>query len=198
LGRLSVPLDFPALALNPLSIAAFNEVYFRRVPQWGRVSEKHFLSFLYPLDAIGGWNRIYGKRGFFQFQCVVPFSSGEAALRKLLGLIAASRKASFLAVLKRMGPGRAGFLSFPMAGWTLALDFPAGEGVAALYAKLAEVTAAYGGRVYLAKDALLTARDMPGMYPELSPFQDVVDRVDPDRRLQSDMSRRLALHRGAA
>ncbi len=197
---LRVPFDFPALALNPTSIAAFNALYYRRVSAAGRLATVPYGSFFYPLDALRDWNRIYGRRGFHQFQAVVPFASGPQALRALLEVIAASRRASFLAVLKRLGPAapEAGPLSFPQAGYTLALDFPAGPGIEALYARLVAITLAHGGRVYLAKDALLTADAFREMYPRWTEFRDILDAVDPGRRLQSDMSRRLRLREGRA
>ena len=192
--RRAVPADLPAAALTPLSVRMFNEAYFRRVPARGRVMQVDLARFLYPLDAIHGWNRIYGARGFYQFQCVVPFGEGEAALRGMLEVIAASRQASFLAVLKRMGAGRAGFLSFPMEGYTLALDFPRKPGVEALYARLCAMTCEAGGRVYLGKDALLSAGDFRAMYPEFGAFAEVLAEVDPEGRMQSAMATRLRLH----
>ncbi len=189
----AVPVDFPGFALNPLSVAAFNAIYARRVPREGRTRTVHLAQFLYPLDAIHGWNRIYGKRGFYQFQCVVPYETGPAALRSLLEVIGTSRQASFLAVLKRMGPGRAGYLSFPMAGYTLALDFPNKPGIEALYAQLCKITLEAGGRVYLGKDALLTPHMFRLMYPEFASYQRVLADIDPARRMRSDMARRLGL-----
>jgi FAD/FMN-containing dehydrogenase len=158
-----------------------------------------YAKFFYPLDALRDWNRIYGRRGFHQFQNVVPFESGDAALRDLLGVIAESRRASFLAVLKRLGPAAPddGPLSFPQAGYTLALDFPAGPGIEDLYARLVEITLTHGGRVYLAKDALLTPDVFRAMYPRWREFVGILDQVDPARRLQSDMSRRLRLREPA-
>lgn len=193
----AVPLDFPGFVLNPLSIAAFNEIYFRRVPTAGRQSVRPYRNFFYPLDAIHNWNRIYGKRGFHQFQCVVPFADGERALRLLLEAISGSRMGSFLAVLKRMGPGRVGHLSFPMAGYTLALDFPNKAGLEDLYRKLVAITLDHGGRIYLAKDGLLDAGSLGAMYPELGDFRRVLDEVDPAHVMQSDMARRLNI-RGQA
>lgn len=189
----AVPVDFPGLALNPLSIAAFNELYFRRVPEAGRERRVPVAEFFYPLDAISGWNRIYGKRGFAQFQCVVPHETGPAALRDMLETIAAARQASFLAVLKRMGPGRAGYLSFPMPGYTLALDFPRRRGLEELYARLARRARDAGGRVYLAKDALLSRDDFTAMYPELPDFRAALAVADPGGLFSSDMARRLGL-----
>jgi decaprenylphospho-beta-D-ribofuranose 2-oxidase len=192
-----VPVDFPALVLNPLSVALFNEAYFRRVPADGRSAVKPWRTFLYPLDAIHDWNRIYGKPGFVQFQCVVPFENAAAVLKTMLEAIARSHQASFLAVLKRMGAGRAGFLSFPMPGYTMALDFPRRPGVEALYAALCAMTRDAGGRVYLAKDALLDAASFRRMYPEFARFAAVRAAVDPDRRMQSAMARRLRLQDAA-
>jgi decaprenylphospho-beta-D-ribofuranose 2-oxidase len=189
--KLRLPFDFPAFALNRVSIAAFNALYWRRVPRDGRVRLSAVEPFLYPLDAIGDWNRIYGRRGFHQFQAVVPFEYGEAALCALLEAASRARQASFLAVLKRMGPGRAGYLSFPMEGYTLAMDFPNKAGVAALHGELVATTRRFGGRVYLAKDALMGADDMAAMYPALADFQRVVAVVDPRRRMRSDMAGRL-------
>jgi decaprenylphospho-beta-D-ribofuranose 2-oxidase len=188
-----VPFEFPAFALNRFSVALFNEGYFRRVPPDGRTRVVPWRTFLYPLDALHDWNRIYGRRGFVQFQCVVPFETGARALRDLLEVISASHQASFLAVLKRMGAGRAGFLSFPMPGFTLALDFPRCAGLEALYARLSAITLDAGGRVYLAKDALLDAASFRRMYPEFPHFAAVRQAVDPERHIQSDMARRLRL-----
>ena len=199
---LRVPFDFPGWALNPASIGLFNRLYFRSAPASARTRLVRAEKFFYPLDAIDGWNRIYGARGFHQFQNVVPFEGGAEALRELLEVITQSRRASFLAVLKRLGPGRAasgqaGFLSFPQPGYTLALDFPAGPGIDALYARLAGITLRFGGRVYLAKDALLDAGSFRAMYPLWPAFRAVLERVDPQGRLQSDMSRRLRLRDAA-
>ena len=193
---LRVPFDFPGLALNALSIRVFNELYFRKAPVSPRVRPASYAKFLYPLDALRDWNRIYGRRGFYQFQNVLPFAGGAAALRDLLEVIAGSRRASFLAVLKRLGPGigPSGPLSFPMAGYTLALDFPAGPGIEDLYRTLQDITLRAGGRIYLAKDALLEAGAFREMYPRWREFADLLVRIDPKARLQSDMSRRLGLH----
>jgi decaprenylphospho-beta-D-ribofuranose 2-oxidase len=191
--NIRVPLDFPAIALNPISIAIFNEAYYRRVPEAGRIRSVPWQKFLYPLDAIQDWNRIYGKGGFIQFQCVVPFETGVSALRDLLEVISASRQASFLAVLKRMGPGRAGYLSFPTPGYTLALDFPRRAGIEMLYQRLCRITLDAGGRIYLAKDALLDALSFRRMYPEFGSFSELLAAIDPGHRMQSDMARRLRL-----
>jgi decaprenylphospho-beta-D-ribofuranose 2-oxidase len=151
----SVPFSLPRMTINRFSVAAFNALYLRRVPSKGRMRLLPYSAFLHPLDAVEDWNRVYGRAGFHQFQCVVPYADGARALRRLLELAAASRAASALTVLKCLGPGRAGYLSFPMTGYTLALDFPNRGGIAELYHRLVGVTLDHGGRVYLAKDALL-------------------------------------------
>ena len=193
----TVPFDLPAIALNRYSIAAFNELYYRRIPAAGRSGRVPWRTFLYPLDALHDWNRIYGRRGFVQFQCVVPLDTGPNALRSLLEVISASHQASFLAVLKRLGAGRAGFLSFPMQGYTLALDFPRAAGIEALYARLCAITLDAGGRVYLAKDTLLDPASFRRMYPEFGHFAAARHMADPECRIASDMARRLRLQEPA-
>jgi decaprenylphospho-beta-D-ribofuranose 2-oxidase len=187
----AVPFELPLSLVNPMSVKAFNAVYFHSASKEGSTALKSYRSFLYPLDAVGDWNRIYGKRGFHQFQCVVPFSEGGNALRRLLETISSSGAPSSLTVLKRLGPGRAGYLSFPMEGYTLAVDFPNSAAVESLYRDLVHVTLDHGGRVYLAKDALLWPEAFAQMYPELGEFRQVIAELDPAARLQSDMARRL-------
>ncbi len=191
--RLAVPFDFPSATLNALTVRAFNAVYFRRIPQHGSTGIVHLARFLYPLDSLLCWNRIYGRRGFYQFQCVLPYEAGADAVRDLLERIATSGRASFLSVLKRMGAGRAGYLSFPRPGYTLALDFPARDGVEVFYAKLVERVLHHGGRIYLGKDALLGAEPFKSMYPEWTALRDVLAQIDPEKRMMSDMRRRLGL-----
>ena len=189
----NVPFDFPSGVLNPLSIRLFNELYYRRVPAAGRRRTVPIGEFLYPLDALGHWNRIYGRRGFYQFQCVIPDDSASAGIAALLEAISRARRGSFLAVLKTLGQGGRGHLSFPERGYTLALDFPSAGPVPALLGALEQITLKHGGRVYLAKDALLAAESFRAMYPRLGEFRDVLARVDPGRRLASDMARRLRI-----
>lgn len=187
----AVPFELPLSLVNPMSVKAFNALYFHNASKEGSTALRSYRSFLYPLDAIGSWNRIYGKRGFHQFQCVVPYKDGVEALRRLLETISSCGAPSFLTVLKRLGPGRAGYLSFPMEGYTLAVDFPNSPATELLYRALVHVTLDYGGRVYLAKDALLWPEAFAHMYPELDEFRQVVAELDPSARLQSDMARRL-------
>lgn len=188
-----VPVDLPPALLNRWFVCAFNAAYFRRVPVAGHERVRPFREFLYPLDAIYDWNRIYGRRGFYQFQAVVPDAAAPAALRAMLEAISRAGSGSFLAVLKTLGgPGR-GMLSFPLRGHTLALDFPRGAGVEELLQRLAAIALDHSGRVYLAKDALLTPEQFRAMYPALPRFEAVLQRVDPHGVFTSDQARRLGL-----
>jgi decaprenylphospho-beta-D-ribofuranose 2-oxidase len=188
-----VPLDFPGFVLNGATVALFNAAYYRRVPAGGRERISGYGRFLYPLDSIRDWNHIYGTGGFYQFQCVLPDESAPQGLRRMLEEIASSGRASFLAVLKTLGGEGRGFLSFPKRGFTLALDFPRRPGVEELLARLERLTLDQGGRIYLAKDAALSPQGFRRMYPLLPEFQAVLEEVDPQRRLNSDMARRLKI-----
>jgi decaprenylphospho-beta-D-ribofuranose 2-oxidase len=195
-ASVDIPFDLPSGTLNPVTVRAFNSAYFHRVPRAGRTRLIHVSRFLFPLDAVRNWNRVYGRRGVYQFQCVVPFAEGRRAIVELMEETVRSRSASFLAVLKSMGRAGRGMLSFPMPGFTLALDFPRRARTGALIQRLQRIALKYGGRVYLAKDACLSADQLPSMYPELERFRAVLRRIDPERRMQSDMSRRLHVHEG--
>ena len=193
LKRRRVPLDFPGFALNPLSVRLFNAAYYRRVPTAGRQRRVPVEKFLYPLDSLLDWNRIYGKRGFHQFQCVIPDDQAARGIVRLLETVATARAASFLAVLKTLGGEGRGLLSFPLRGYTLALDLPRRADTAELFARLEAVTLDHGGRIYLAKDALVSPGGFQRMYPKLGEFRRVLETVDPKSRFTSDMARRLLL-----
>ena len=191
--RFGVPCDLPGMTLSPLSIAAFNELYYRRIPKAGRERPLPYRQFFYPLDAIGAWNRIYGAAGFYQFQCVLPDGEAARGLPRLMERIAAGRAASFLAVLKTLGSDGLGYLSFPRRGYTLALDFPRRPGIEDLLKDLERLTLDHGGRIYLAKDALLSPEGFRRMYPHHGELTQVLLEIDPERRFRSDMARRLGL-----
>ena len=179
--------------LNHSTIAAFNEVWYRKAPR-RRVGEIVSIPrFFHPLDAIGSWNRLYGNGGLVQYQFLVPFGQ-EEALRRVVTRFAERGTPSFLSVLKRFGAANPAPLSFPAPGWTLTLDIPAGvDGLAHLLAELDEVVLAAGGRHYLAKDAVATPEAIRRGYPRLAEWQAVRDSVDPHGRWASDQSRRLRL-----
>ncbi len=190
-GR-SIPFNFPNFALNPLSIAAFNALYYRREGGKQQPFVSSHDSFFYPLDAISDWNRLYGKRGFVQYQCVIPEPTAYDGIRKLLEELLDSGRPSFLAVLKRFGVQGKGLLSFPMAGYTLALDLPIRDtGLFTLLDKLDKIVLQHGGRVYLAKDARLSADSFRAMYPRYDEWLKIKHAVDPQNIFSSSLSRRL-------
>ncbi len=191
-----IPMDAPDFALSPTVVRGFNAAYWRRVPSRGRTVVKPIEDFFFPLDKIHDWNRLYGKAGFHQFQCVVPLDAAPA-LRAMLEDIARSGLASPLAVLKRMGPGRAGLISFPMEGYTLAVDFHGARSPETLVARLERMTLEAGGRIYLAKDSLGSGEAVRAMYPERAAWARAVAEVDPEGTLATDLIRRLDLRSAA-
>ena len=191
---LIVPVDFPSFALNSLSVKAFNALYYSRFPSGIRKSIVGLDTFFYPLDAIGNWNRIYGKRGFTQYQFVLPKEAGRKGLKRILERIAASGQGSFLAVLKLFGPGDPGYLSFPMEGWTLALDFPISTKLFPLLNELDAIVLDHGGRHYLTKDCRLEADVFTASYGDaISLFRQVKAKYDPNSFFTSLQSERLGL-----
>ncbi|WP_336207865.1 FAD-binding oxidoreductase [Nonomuraea sp. LPB2021202275-12-8] len=186
------PAWVPGGLLNGLSVRAFNEAWYRRAPRRATVVQG-IAPFFHPLDAVEGWNRVYGSRGFVQYQFVVPFGA-EETLRQIVGTLSARGTVSFLTVLKRFGPEAGGLLSFPMPGWTLALDIPTGQrGLSGLLRAFDERVAEVGGRVYLAKDSRMRSDMMAAMYPRLRRWRRIRDEADPTGLFRSDLARRLGL-----
>jgi decaprenylphospho-beta-D-ribofuranose 2-oxidase len=195
---LRVPFVPPGRPVNPATMRAFNEMWFRKAPRNRRRSLESLSSFFHPLDGVADWNRLYGRGGFVQHQLVVPFDHADV-IGTVVGMMAADGIPSSMAVLKRFGPGDPGPLSFPAQGWTLALDFPATmPGLPDLLDRVDVLVTGAGGRIYLAKDARLRPELMQEMYPRLAELEVVRDRVDPERVLQSDLSRRLDIGRSPA
>ncbi len=188
----AVPDVFPSGLLNRITAWAFNEVWYRKAPRQRYGEVQNITTFFHPLDVVADWNRVYGRRGFCQYQFVVPFGA-EDAFVTAVHRIAGSGLVSCLNVLKRFGPGNASPLSFPAPGWTLAVDIPVGPGLDALFRSLDDLVLSAGGRVYLAKDARLDAETLRRMYPRLDDFLAVRRRADPAAVFGSDLSRRLSL-----
>jgi decaprenylphospho-beta-D-ribofuranose 2-oxidase len=191
--RIPVPFPFPEWVLNRHSVAAFNEFYFRRTPAAGRQRSIRLEKFLFPLDSLLNWNRMYGQRGVFQFQCVLPYAMARQGLLQLMDMVTRSAAGSFLSVIKTLDAAGRGMLSFPIPGFTLAMDFPQRSETSALVRRLYDIVIDHGGRVYLAKDANLTPEQFRAMYPRAPEFALAIRRVDPNAMMRSDMARRLGL-----
>ena len=175
---LSVPIDFPEIALNRFSVGVFNTLYYNKQFTKQKTGLVDYEPFFYPLDSVLHWNRIYGRKGLLQFQCVIPFEDGpQEGIVRILKAITASRLASFLAVIKVFGDVPSpGMLSFPKPGITLALDFPIRHEVSFdLFDRLGRITLEHGGRLYPAKDARMTAAQFQAFYPRWEDFSKYID-----------------------
>ncbi len=191
LRRIGVPFYFPGWALSRVTAKIFNAFYAAAFPARPKASVVHPEKFFFPLDAIRDWNRIYGRRGFTQFQCVLPEKERPGSARRFLTEVARRGGASFLSVIKDCGAEGEGLLSFPRAGVSIALDLPVGRGTRALVEALGDLVGEEGGRIYLAKDAFLRGDQFARMEPRLAEFNRLRDRWDPGRRLRSAQSVRL-------
>lgn len=187
----TLPDLFPNGMLNKVTARIFNELWWRKAPtKYGVI--QNITEAFHPLDIVGEWNRVYGRRGFVQYQFVIPFGT-EDVLRAVMEMIAASGHVSALNVLKRFGTGNRGPLSFPMPGWTLAVDMPVRPGLHELCENLDEMILGAGGRLYLAKDSRTTPEMIQQMYPRIDEWRKVRQAVDPNGMFSSDLSRRLML-----
>lgn len=193
LGWLGVPVDLPSFTLNRLSVSAFNELYFRAgAVKSGYPFLVHSNPYFFPLDGIGNWNRIYGQRGFLQYQCVVPTEQARPVLGSILERISKHGSASFLGVLKQLGPSH-GDISFPLEGFTLTLDIPVSDDVFPLLDELDRLVVEAGGRLYLAKDARQSPATFEAGYPGLSRFRDLRRAIGATGRISSRLSVRLGI-----
>jgi decaprenylphospho-beta-D-ribofuranose 2-oxidase len=189
-SKLAVPFFLPSFALNGLTVRVLNRAiaFVQNSPK----EFVHYEKFFFPLDAINNWNKGYGKRGFIQYQFVIPEDQGKKNLTEILELIAGSGCTPFLNVFKRMGEGQ-GILSFPFKGYTLAIDFPVTKELLTFTPKLDAKVLAAGGRLYLGKDALLHESTFKAMYPQYQEWLSIKRKYDPDNRFSSNISRRLGL-----
>jgi decaprenylphospho-beta-D-ribofuranose 2-oxidase len=192
-ARATVPRRWPAGALRPQTVRAFNELRFRTSPTQERGRIEGLGAHMFPLDGLVAWPRLYGPQGLLQYQLVIPRGQ-ENVLHTVIGRLRSSSVPCYLAVLKDFGPANGAPLSFPIEGWTLALDLPrAADGVAQLLEEFDDLVAEAGGRIYLAKDARVRPETLRAMYPRLDEWRAARDRVDPDGRLRSDLGLRTGL-----
>jgi len=191
--RLAAPRGFPGAVLTPAVVRAFNALRWHASKRRARDVPTALATHYFQLDLVREWNRLYGPRGFVQYQFVVP-AGAETAVVRAVELLAARRLPAYLAVLKRLGPPSGGPLSFPIEGWTLALDIPAAvPGLRPALDELDELVAAHAGRVYLTKDVRLRRDLLETMYPQLERFRAQRALADPERILRSDLGARLGL-----
>lgn len=189
--KTNVPFDCPSFLLNSFSVRLFNFLYYERLRRRKVKASVAYEKFFYPLDAITNWNRLYGANGFVQYQFVAPKEASRPLLKEALRKISSAGKGSFLAVLKLMGKENANPLSFPMAGYTLALDFKVEPRLWPLLDSLDELVAAHGGRLYLAKDARMRPAMLRSGYPRLEEFLAIRERYGLANKFSSLLSRRL-------
>jgi decaprenylphospho-beta-D-ribofuranose 2-oxidase len=189
---ITVPIHTPAALLNSMTMRAFNGAYWAKAAH-NKCQTIPLLPYFYPLDTIGGWNKLYGKAGFVQYQFVLPKADGVANMRKVLAQIAQSGAGSFLAVLKQFGPANQNLLSFPIEGYTLALDFKMSPSVIDLLHKLDDMVADMDGRVYLTKDAVMREASFKTTYPKWQEFESARQKYGAIGKFASAQSKRLGL-----
>jgi decaprenylphospho-beta-D-ribofuranose 2-oxidase len=192
-ARFSIPARWPGGVLRPSLVRAFNARRFAGAPRDERQRPGDYGAEMFPLDAVDDWPRLYGSPGLAQYQFAVPLGR-ERVIERVIDRVRRSRTPCYLATLKQLGPEGASPLSFPLAGWTLAMDMPrASPDLAPLVAGLDELVAEEGGRVYLTKDALLTPDAVAAMYPRLGGWQRSRDAMDPGGVWRSDLALRTRL-----
>lgn len=191
--KLSVPFFFPSFVLNRFTVKIFNKVYYSKLKEDIIKQTVDFDTFFYPLDCINNWNRIYGRKGFLQYQFILPKKYSYDGLESILNEISKSGKGSFLAVLKLYGKENENFLSFPMEGYSLALDFKIEDGVFDLLDRLDKIVLKYGGRIYLAKDSRVKREVFEAGYPKVEKFREIRKMYEMDKKFKSLQSQRLGL-----
>ncbi|MGN6439827.1 MAG: FAD-binding protein [Agriterribacter sp.] len=190
ISALTVPFFLPAFVLNNFTVRILNRLigFVQNSPK----EFVHYEKFFFPLDMINNWNKGYGKRGFIQYQFVIPEKGGEKVLREIMEMIASSGCTPFLNVFKKMGEGQ-GILSFPFAGYTLAIDFPVTKGLKTFTEKLDQKVLEAGGRLYLGKDSMMSKEMFQKMYPQYSEWLSIKRKYDRDNKFTSDIATRLGL-----
>ncbi len=187
----SAPSFLPFRVLNKFTVKAFNEFWFRNTPTEKKGEIKSISNFFHPLDGVDNWNKFYGAKGFIQYQFVVPENEYKTII-EILEITKKINAPSFLTVLKKFGPGNKAFLSFPIKGWTLAIDFPLSlHNLNQTLLKLDEKVLSAGGRIYLAKDSMQSSEMFKRTYPRLNEWKEVKSKMDPKNIFCSDLSKRL-------
>ena len=189
----NIPFNFPSFALNKLSVKAFNWLYYNKAPSGTSQQRVSIDTFFYPLDAIKNWNRIYGKNGFTQYQFILPKEKSYEGLERILEKISQSGKGSFLAVLKLYGAKNDNYLSFPIEGYSLALDFKIEPGLFELLDELDKIVVEYGGRIYLTKDVRVSKETFEKGYEHIEKFRALRKEKNMDKKFQSLQSKRVAI-----
>ena len=189
----TIPFNFPSFALNNFSVKAFNWLYYKKAPDGESKQKVDIDTFFYPLDAINNWNRIYGKSGFTQYQFILPKEKSYDGLKEILEKISKSGKGSFLAVLKLYGEENENYLSFPLKGYSLALDFKIEKGIFELLNSLDEIVLKYGGRIYLTKDVRVSKETFEKGYPNIEKFRNLRKEYGMDKKFQSLQSKRVGI-----
>lgn len=190
--KISIPFFLPSITLNPLTLKAFNLLYYYKNKWTQGISLADYDSFFYPLDSILHWNRGYGKKGFVQYQFVIPLAQSKEGLRQILNRINEKGMGSFLAVLKLFGP-QEGTMAFPMEGYTLALDFPVKKGLWEFLDELDALVLKFGGRIYLTKDARMSPEMFNESYTSRKQIAQLMEKYNPKSKFQSILSQRLVL-----
>jgi decaprenylphospho-beta-D-ribofuranose 2-oxidase len=191
--KLNIPVMLPSFALNNLTVKAFNWLYYNKASNGISYQKVDIDTFFYPLDSINNWNRIYGKNGFTQYQFILPKQTSYAGLTEVLSTIADSGKGSFLAVLKLYGKANANYLSFPLEGYSLALDFKIEKGLFELLDQLDQIILKYQGRIYLTKDVRVSKETFEKGYPLIEEFRNLRKESGMDKKFQSLQSKRVAI-----
>lgn len=191
--RINIPFYFPSSVLNPISVRMFNWLYYHKVFKKITYNKIKLDGFFFPLDSIRNWNRMYGKKGFTQYQFVLPKKESFEGLKEILNEVASSGKGSFLAVLKLYGVENKNYLSFPLEGYSLALDFKIQKGIFELLNTLDKIVMKYNGRIYLSKDVRVTKRVFEKGYPQIEKFREIRKKFKLDSAFSSLQSRRVGI-----
>jgi len=191
--QINIPFNFPSFSLNNFTVKAFNWLYYNKVKKSVSQQKVNIDTFFFPLDTIGHWNRIYGKNGFTQYQFILPKKASYQGLKEILTTISNSGKGSFLAILKLYGQANDNYLSFPLEGYSLTLDFKIEKGLFELLDKLDEIVIKYKGRIYLTKDVRVSKQTFDQGYPQIETFRQFRKENKMDKKFQSLQSKRVEI-----